>query len=432
MSAFEKLKLSRQLQIAIAKNGFLTPKELQQKLLPRIAGGQHLVAVAPEGAGKTTTYVLAALNKLGFEEEVAPRVLILVPNEESGQAVLDQLDLFNRNRNLVFYGLFAGKESLQTQIDEISDGVDVIVSTPDRAKATYLKLGLNLNKIHFFIIDDADEIIKNGMQLHTAELANSAKNSRHLVFSNVRHKRLDDFVNKFMHEPQFIEVDGLGKSQLNTINQLMYQVPNFRTKLNLIRLLMTDKEVFDKVIIFVNSQFTAQTVHKELQEIHHDEVFLQQPQSFEEKKSFTVKNFAQNPAQRILILVSHESEDLDVAEIPSIIHFDIPEQPVVYLKRVLFKTENQNQLSIMFSTDLELAAIRKIEQEQGKYLQVLDLPDDLYVEHDISRKKAPKPEIDKSQGGAFHEKKPENSKTHNYSGREKVRLSGKISNKRRS
>ncbi len=430
MSAFDKLKLSKQLQIAVSKIGYLAPKELQQKLLPRIAGGQHVVAVAPEGTGKTTTYILAALNKLGFEEEVAPRILILVADIERGQEVLDQLDLLNRNRNLVFYGLFAGKESIQTQIDELSDGVDIIVATPDRAKATYLKLGLNLNKLHFFIVDDTDIMIKQGMQLPITELAISAKNSRYLIFSNVRHQKFDDFVNRFMHEPQFIEVDGLSNETLQTINQLMYQVPNFRTKLNLLRLLMTDADVFDKTIIFVNSVFTAQTVLKELEESHATQVLLHDPQGFSDKKS-VVKEFQQNPALRMLILVNTDEEDFNVAAIPSIIHFDIPENTDFYLKYVLINEENPEQLSIIFSTDIELSIIRKIEQKQGKHIQVLDLPDNLYLEKDTVRKKAAKPEIDKSQGGAFHEKKPENSKTHNYSGREKVRLSGKISNKRR-
>ena len=78
MATLEKLKLSKQLLAAVNSKGFLSPKEIQTKLFPRINGGQDLVAIGPEGCGKTTTCVLAALNKIQFTEEIAPRVLYLV------------------------------------------------------------------------------------------------------------------------------------------------------------------------------------------------------------------------------------------------------------------------------------------------------------------------------------------------------------------
>src|SRR5690606_24174338 len=116
MSSFEKLKLSKQLQIAVLNAGFSQPTSLQSKIFSRINGGQDLVAVAPEGSGKSTAIVLASLSKLKHTEEIAPRVLIMVPSKERGEALIEQFQLLNRNKSLRIYGLFNDQATLDAQV----------------------------------------------------------------------------------------------------------------------------------------------------------------------------------------------------------------------------------------------------------------------------------------------------------------------------
>ena len=80
MAGFDKLKLNKQLIRSATELGYTTPKEIQQKTLTRIIGGQDIIAIAPEGAGKTTTYVLGTLNRFNYAPEGVPKVLILVPS----------------------------------------------------------------------------------------------------------------------------------------------------------------------------------------------------------------------------------------------------------------------------------------------------------------------------------------------------------------
>jgi ATP-dependent RNA helicase RhlE len=77
-----------------------------------------------------------------------------------------------------------------------------------------------------------------------------------------------------------------------------------------------------------------------------------------------------------------------VSEFPCIIHFDIPEREITYTQRVLMRNESQkDQLAITFCTDLELSQIRKLEQKQGKKMQLMELPEDLYIVKDKPKKK---------------------------------------------
>ena len=431
MSAIENLKLNKKVTAAMLDAGYFNPKELQSKILPRINGGQNVVAIGPEGCGKTTTYILASLNRIKVLEEIAPRILVLVPDIASGEVVIDQYHQLNRNRDLRIMGLFAGP-SLDAQVLELTDGVDIIVATPDRARAAYLKLGLNLNKIQMFIVDDADVIIKNGLQLPTVELARGIIKAQFLVFSAVMHDRLTKMYDYFLVNPDIVEVHDLGDSKLQTIDQLLYHVPNFKTKLNLLNLLLGDLEVFDKAVVFVNSRFTAETVHKTLQLSRKGEVAVFKSRGMVESGFDNVSAFMASPQSNILVIAQEDAESLTEIKAPNQIHFDIPDENDIYTRRVLTgNTENGEKLFITFCTDLELSQIRKLEQIQGKHMSVIELPEDLYIETDKPKKKTVAEEtVDPTRGAAFHEKKLSNQKTENYSARERIRMTGKISNKR--
>lgn len=424
-NSLAELKLNKPLTAAMIAAGYFSAKEIQLKVLPRIRGGESIWAIGPKGCGKSTAYVLASLQKVKVLEEIAPRVLVLVPDIESGEKIIDQYHIFNRNRDLRIMGLFAGP-SLDAQVLELTDGVDIIVATPDRARASYLKLGLNLNKIQLFIVDDADEIVKKGLQLPTTELARGIRKAQFLIFSEVKHARLDKMVETFLEVPTVIEVEELEESNVKTTEQLLYQVPNFRTKLNLLQLLMQDVDVFDKVIITVQSAFTAETVYKELQFSREGEVLI-----YQQEDNFKLPDFYSHPQLKILVAIQNETEDWPILPIPCLINFDIPENYNAYLKNVLEDSiTSTEKLVINFCTDLELSDIKKIEQLVGKRMQLIPLPEDLFIEAETPKKKAKQEEKNAEIGAAFHQKKASNSKTYNYSAREKVRLSGKISNKK--
>src|ERR1700712_724219 len=183
MAGFDKIKLNKQLIRSVNELGYTTPKEIQQKILNRIVGGQDIIAIAPEGFGKTTAYVLGTLNRFNYAPEGVPKVLILVPEKEDVLAVLELFERLNKNTAIAIVGLYV-TPGTEAQMDALADGADIVVATPDRARAIYLKLGLNLNKAEVLIIDDADRMIKKGMQLPITELANSIGKCQHLLFTD--------------------------------------------------------------------------------------------------------------------------------------------------------------------------------------------------------------------------------------------------------
>lgn len=405
--------------------GFLAPKEMQLKVVSRIIGGQDVIAIGPEGSGKTTTYILGILMRLKYAHEEAPRALVLVPDADRIEAVTDQFALLNKSSlRVVGFSPLAG---IQSQMDVLADGCDIVVTTPDRARALYMKLGLNLNLIQTFILDDADLMIKNGYQLPVSELARSIVKCQHLIFTEVLHGKLEQLIEPFMNLPATIEITELKEPDVAIIPQILYKVLNFKTKLNLLNLLMRDDDYFNKVIVFVNTRLTAQKLFKSLDKRLHDQVALYKPMFFDQPGLKSVDEFRESDA-RIFIIANEDVEKVDLSEIPFILNFDQPEEKEVYISRIIKNEGNAETLAIAFATDIELSLITKIEQATGQLMEEVELPLGLIIENNpdkekVAQKKAKKEKaVDEQRGAAFHEKKAENAKTYNYSSKEKAKM----------
>ena len=428
--SLDKLKLSKSLVIAMTDAGYLTPKEIQAKAMSRILGGQDIIAVAPEKSGKTTTYVLGVLMRLKYTKDDAPKVLILVADQERAIAVIDQFVSLSKNRDLNIMGLY-GTGGMDAEVSELALGVDIVVATPTRARAVYLKLGLNLSKLQTFIVDDAALIVKQGMQLPVAELARSAGRCQHLVFTEVIHEKLYKMIDPFMNFPTLIEVEEFADADTEVVTQWLYQVPNYKTKVHLLHTLLRDDEVFDKAVVFVNSRLTAQKLVKSIESQKEGEYSMLKPLHFDENGFDDFEDFKQTAEARVLVVANEGTGNLDLSGIPFIFHFELPEEKETFLSRIV-KDPNaaEDVVSITFASDLELLQVKKIEQSIGHKMEVMELPEEVTVD------KPKKKTVDKNRivkdtdtqpagGGAFHDKKDSNSKNYNYGIGKKLKMTMK-------
>lgn len=429
--SLDKLKLSKFLVTSMTDAGYLTPKEIQAKTMSRILGGQDVIAVGPEGAGKTTTYILGVLMRLKYTKDEAPKVLILVADADRAIAVIDQFVSLSKNRDLNIVGLY-GTGGLEAEINELVLGIDIVVATPNRARAIYLKLGLNLSKLQTFIVDDAELIIKQGMQLPVCELARSAGKCQHLVFTEVIHEKMTKMTDQFMNFPTVLEVEDFGDTKAETVDQVLYLVPNYKTKINLLHHLLRDDEVFEKVVVFVNTRLTAQKVTKSIATERAGEFSMLRPLHFDEDGFDNFEDFKETAEARVLVVSNEGTGALDLSGIPFIFHFELPEEKEIFLSRIVKNKDNTlDMVAITFATDMELVQVKKIEQAIGQKLELAELPEEILVEKTLKPKGLDKNRIVKVKsdepagGGAYHEKKESNTKTYNYGIGQKAKMTMK-------
>ena len=311
------------------------------------------------------------MNRIKYDVDGVPRVLILVTDKEQVLEVTSRFEILNRNTAVLIRGLYAAP-GIETQMNELADGADIVIATPERARAIYLKLGLNLNKVDLFIIDDADKLVKQGLQLPVSELATSIGKCQHLVFTEVMHDKLHKMIDPFMKLPALIEAEEAVNEQLTVIPQIVYHVPDFGTKLNLLNLFMQDEELFTKTAVFVNTRQTAETVYKSLQNRMKDAVVLLHPGA---DQMVEIQRFKELD-KRVLVINNETFGKSDLTDIPFILHFEVPVEKETYIERIIAdeQDDNKERLSIIFTTDLELSAVKKIEQATGHKIQVGELP----------------------------------------------------------
>jgi ATP-dependent RNA helicase RhlE len=439
--SLEVLKLNKQLNTAMADLGFTEPREVQEKTLSRIIGGQDLVIIGPEGCGKTTGMILGVLAKLKFAFEIAPRVLIMVPNRTNGEALEDQFRLLGKNLDIRVLGVYPGM-GMEGQREILEEGIDVVIGTPDRVEAMYIKSAINLTQIKSFILDDADLIVKQGLQTVVKNISESLPKCQHIVFTEIMHEKLQKLADFFLLYPTTIEVDLDSLHTVDTVPLQLFKVPNYKTKLNLINLMLRDYDIYKKVVVFSNSKSTSDKLLKSLEKRIEGAVAIFNP-SYGQKGFTSFEQFKQDDAVRVLLMSNEDEVLVNFDDIQYILHFDLPLERNIFINRVERKQADElpDTIAITYSTDIELNMVRKIELGVGHSMEIMELPYDLVIEGNrgggdedakpIAKKKKTTME-EYIPGAAFHAKKESNLKDYNYNYKDKRKMAGKKSKRRDS
>ncbi len=421
--SLETLKLNKQIISAMKEAGYLETKPVQEACVNRFAGGQDWIVVGPEDCGKTSAYVLSTIMKLKYAFENAPRALIMAANREKVEETVALFEQMAKYTDLRVLALYPGG-GMQDQRDDLFAGIDIVVGTPDRISTIYINSGLNINKVQLFIIDDAEEIIKQGFQNIIIRLADCMPKCQKLAFSLVYHEKLEKLTSQMMTGQEVIEIaPELQYSGEYHIPEY-YSVLNYKTKLNLLNLLV-DREQFPKIVIFCNTRVTAGQLYNSISKRQVGQVGMMNPLYYNHNKVASIADFMANDSLTVLVLCSEDELEENLYDLPVVLQFDIPENDELLKTRLKKESEDStNQLFILLVTDIELIIVKKLENELGFFFERQDLPIGLVVENNRNRKPDEEPEFSEI-GSAFHKKKPANAKTVNLGIKDKIKLYGK-------
>jgi ATP-dependent RNA helicase RhlE len=425
--SFEKFKFNKQLINGLHKSGINDLYEIQERTIKRIFGGQDLIITGPEGVGKTTTLVMAVVHKLKYPQDEAPRALIMVPDKLSITLLLEKFESIGAYSKLRCMGLYAGT-GIDAEKDDLADGVDVVIGTPDRIQAIYYKSGLNINKLQMFVLDDADLLVKQGFQTQILQMVETFSKCQHIAFSEVYHSRLENMLEQFMKKTNLVEIEHLPESHLKTILQILYKIPNYKTKLNLLNLLMQDYELFDKVLVLCNSTQTTEKLYKSLDRRLTGQILVYDGHDSTIQSTDSIQHFMENESFRVLITTFGKLENFDFAYIPFVLCFDLPDTETFIALSSEYPELETQRASILFATDLELNQVVKYEQAAGQKIQEEELPLGLIIEGNSGSKKSEDSETEQEdetfKSTAFHEKKAKNAKDYNWGYKDKLKMFG--------
>lgn len=203
--SLEQLKLPKQMYAAMADYGFVEPKEVQVKCLSRINGGQDMVVIGPDGIGKSTLLVMSVLAKLKYAFEVAPRALIMVPSKDDGLLLETYFRELGAGMDLRVSGMYTNMD-IEDQRELLREGTDIVIGTPDRILALYIRSGINLTKLKLFIVDDADMIIRQNQQVIIKNITDNLNKCQFILTAPENSAKLEKLGSYFLINPFTIEM----------------------------------------------------------------------------------------------------------------------------------------------------------------------------------------------------------------------------------
>ncbi|MBB6269647.1 ATP-dependent RNA helicase RhlE [Pedobacter cryoconitis] len=410
---FEEFNLNRQILNAVADAGFTVATPIQEKAIAPVLSGQDIFGIAETGTGKTAAYVLPILMQLKYAQGDAPRALILAPTRELAMQIAEHVKIFSKYTDLRSVVVFGGIGP-KTQIEQIKAGVDIIIATPGRFLDIYLAGHINTQYLKFLVLDEADKMMDMGFigSIHRI-LEVVPRKRQNLLFSATMSDLVHKIAGDFLKNPTIIEV-GQQATPAQTVTQGLYEVPNFKTKINLLQHLLKNEIDFKRLIIFCKTKTVADNIFSFIERRYGaSEVRVIHANKGQNTRINSINSFKEGHI-RVLVATDVASRGIDVAEVSHVINFDVPIIIEDYVHRI-GRTGRAYAKgdALTFCTEAEKYYIKKIEKLMRQTIPVMELPKEVFVEETpYEERQYIAREIDNQKRkddpdfkGAFHEKK---------------------------
>ncbi|RYF84910.1 MAG: DEAD/DEAH box helicase, partial [Chitinophagaceae bacterium] len=311
--------------------GFETPTPIQVKSMPVILSGRDMMGIAQTGTGKTFAYLMPILKQWKFAKTETPRVVIVVPTRELVVQVTEEVQKLTKYMSVRSLGVYGGV-NINTQKTAVYQGLDILVGTPGRMMDLALDNVVRFDAMQKLIIDEFDEILNLGFRTQITALLSMMKAKRqNILFSATMTDEVDEMLNDYFDFPEEVSLAASG-TPLEKIKQETYHVPNFTTKINLLKHLLQD-ESLERVLVFVNNKRTADILSESLEEDFPGQFGVIHSNKSQNYRLNTMSTFREGEIRGI-VTTDVMARGLDIADISHVINMEFSEVPEQYIHRI--------------------------------------------------------------------------------------------------
>ncbi|MHA1191417.1 MAG: DEAD/DEAH box helicase [Promethearchaeota archaeon] len=345
---FKDLGISDRFINALNDLNITTPTPVQKSAIPLLLKGQHVMAQARTGSGKTFAFVLPILERM---EPALNEALVLVPTRELAvqvhQVILDLK--YPKIKSMTIYG----GVSINNQITKLKHGVNFIVGTPGRIIDLYKRRVLNLSKVKFICLDEADRMWDFGFAPDVKYIINQIKSKyQFMLFSATLHSEIRDMVKNYSGN-QF-EFLNLSKDDLTVHNtkQYYYLINNFKDKYKTFTKILK-REKPDHALVFANTKKTVNWLSNRLKSQKNGtfKVAAISGDFSQFQRENILKKF-KNHQINLLVATDVAARGLDIDNISHVINYDVPKYPENYVHRI-GRTSRMNKKGVAITLCLK-------------------------------------------------------------------------------
>ncbi len=368
--SFTTLKLSIPIQKVLAEKNYLTATPIQEKVIPLVLEKHDVMAKAQTGSGKSASFVLPVLELWSqniSEGKAKIKILVLTPTRELTLQVAEYFTAFGKYlpRKPKIVSIIGG-ESIGSQLYSIQKGCDVVVATSGRFLDVLSKKQMNLSRIEYLILDEADKMLNLGFSEELDLILEAIPEKRqNLLFSATYPQKMLDIAAKITQDPVEVILENEAPT-VEKIHQRVIEV-NPENRGPLLRHLMK-KEKWKSILVFMANKRATDNIAEKfrkrgyLAESFHGDLT-------QEERNHTLKEFKAKKVQ-ILFATDLVSRGLDIDDISCVINYDLPRSPADYIHRIgRTGRAGKNGLAITFIGHEEQAHFKLIEKRSSINLE---------------------------------------------------------------
>lgn len=373
---FDELDLNDNVLDALYDMRFDTCTPVQEKCIPEILEGHDVLGVAQTGTGKTAAYLLPVLSKLddgGYPKD-AINCVIMSPTRELAQQIDQAMQGFGYYlqgvSSVAVYGGNDGNRYDQ-ELRSLRMGADVVIATPGRL-ISHISLGnVDLSKVSFFILDEADRMLDMGFSDDIKTIASKLpKTCQTIMFSATMPEKIEELAKTLLKNP--VEIKLAVSKPAEKIKQEAY-VCYETQKMTIIKDIFKAGDL-KRVIVFSGSKFKVKQLAASLQQIgvncgamHSD---LEQAERDDVMFKFKSGQYD------VLVATDIVARGIDIDDIEMVINYDVPHDTEDYVHRIgRTARANRDGRAITFVSEEDQYWFQQIEKFLEKVVDKIPLPE---------------------------------------------------------
>ncbi|MFA9289641.1 MAG: DEAD/DEAH box helicase [Solirubrobacteraceae bacterium] len=372
MITFKELGLSDNILKALEDIGFETPSEIQKQAIPELLSkDQDLIGLAQTGTGKTAAFGLPLLDKIDPTLQ-ATQGLILAPTRELGKQIADQLEIFSKYQDKISTTAVYGGAAIVNQIRELKKTQHIIIATPGRLIDLINRKSVNLSKLRYLVLDEADEMLNMGFKDELEEiLSHTPEGKNTWLFSATMPPEIKRIVKKYMDNPFEVKVGT--QNQVNVNIEHVYSTIGHSNKTEaLCRFIDLNEDM--QGVVFCRTKRDTQSLAEALLKKNYkaDALHGDLSQAQRDRVMGRFKNHDLN----LLIATDVAARGIDVDNLSHVFHFSLPDDNAYYTHRSGRTARAGKQgISVVFVSNREVFRINRLERELNISFKQLPVPE---------------------------------------------------------
>ncbi len=371
---FEDLPVSDEVKKGIAELGFKEMFPIQEQAIPKMLEGRNVIGQAKTGTGKTAAFGVPMIEALDWNEKRV-QGLVLAPTRELAVQITEDMSSYGKYMPLRVITVYGGV-SIERQIDELRKGVHVVVGTPGRI-IDHLKRGtLELGGLKAVVLDEADRMLDMGF-IDDIEyiLKRTPKKKQISLWSATIDDRTRRLSKRYMPKAEMVIVSR-DEIAVETIEQHYIRVAPYEKFEILTKLI--DHMSIDRALIFCRRRTTVDRLTNQLKRARYDVEALHGQYSQARRES-VLESFRE---AKVSFMVATEvaARGLDILDVPFIINYDIPDDPLMYFHRIgRTARAGKSGTAVTLVTYEEEEELERIKALTGLEIKKMTLPPDFLL-----------------------------------------------------